>query len=67
MYPRPARNTGNTACPLRSVLVAGKLKPYTVETSPYEGQKPGTSGLRKKVKVVMQENYLANFVAYPSF
>lgn len=34
----------------------------TVPTPVFEGQKPGTSGLRKKVKVVMQEHYLNNFV-----
>ncbi len=31
-------------------------------TTPYEGQKPGTSGLRKPTEVFMQENYVENFV-----
>ena len=34
----------------------------TIKTHPYTDQKPGTSGLRKKVKVVLQEHYLKNFV-----
>ncbi|HEY9536183.1 MAG TPA: alpha-D-glucose phosphate-specific phosphoglucomutase [Kiloniellaceae bacterium] len=33
-----------------------------VETAPIEGQKPGTSGLRKQTRVFMQPHYLENYV-----
>ncbi|XP_065870663.1 phosphoglucomutase, chloroplastic [Euphorbia lathyris] len=38
------------------------IKINSVPTKPIEGQKTGTSGLRKKVKVFTQENYLANWI-----
>ena len=38
------------------------MTPTTIDTTPYTDQKPGTSGLRKKVPVFRQRHYVENFV-----
>ena len=38
------------------------MQKLTLHTIPIEGQKPGTSGLRKKTKVFMQPSFLENYV-----
>ena len=40
----------------------GNLKVELVKTTPFEGQKPGTSGLRKPVDTFKQPKYTENFV-----
>lgn len=58
------------ATPARLAVVrGGAASPSSAEatvkelaTTPFEGMKPGTSGLRKKVKVVREGLYLHNFV-----
>lgn len=38
------------------------FKAQSIKTTPFDGQKPGTSGLRKKVSSFQQAGYLENFV-----
>ncbi len=38
------------------------MNKLTIETAPIEGQKPGTSGLRKKTRIFMDRHYLENFI-----
>ncbi|XP_073158932.1 phosphoglucomutase, chloroplastic [Henckelia pumila] len=52
----------SASSPSTTVAQSNELKIKSVPTKPIDGQKTGTSGLRKKVKVFMQENYLANWI-----
>lgn len=46
----------------KTVAMAAALAVKDVPTTPIEGQKTGTSGLRKKAKEFSSGNYLANWV-----
>ncbi|KAL5224663.1 hypothetical protein ABZP36_011302 [Zizania latifolia] len=59
---RVAGRRGRALAVVRCSSAAQVLKIKSIPTKPVEGQKTGTSGLRKKVKVFQQENYLANWI-----
>lgn len=52
----------NTSIDLSAYPGLGPLRPFSVATTPFGDQKPGTSGLRKKTRVFQDGLYLHNFV-----
>jgi phosphoglucomutase len=58
----PAGTYQDTTVDLSSAPGLGPLRPYSLATTPFADQKPGTSGLRKKTKVFEGGLYLHNFV-----
>src|SRR5437879_2951048 len=47
---------------LKARTTTGSCMIRTIDCQPFNDQRPGTSGLRKKVKVFQQPHYLATFV-----
>ncbi|KAG5077805.1 hypothetical protein JHK82_056500 [Glycine max] len=61
-YGSTIRVTSSSSTPSTTIAEPEGIKIKSIPTKPIEGQKTGTSGLRKKVKVFMQDNYLANWI-----
>ncbi|KAK9811703.1 hypothetical protein WJX72_008702 [[Myrmecia] bisecta] len=60
--PSSALSARRASTVIMSASVSQGLAIKTVPTKPIEGQKTGTSGLRKKTSVFTSENYLANWI-----
>ncbi|KAL5139787.1 Phosphoglucomutase, chloroplastic [Glycine soja] len=61
-YGSTIRATSSSSTPSATIAEPEGIKIKSIPTKPIDGQKTGTSGLRKKVKVFMQDNYLANWI-----
>ncbi|XAR66188.1 Phosphoglucomutase (alpha-D-glucose-1,6-bisphosphate-dependent) [Bertholletia excelsa] len=60
--PLTVKASSPSASTSAAVTESQGIKIKSDPSKPIDGQKTGTSGLRKKVKVFMQENYLGNWI-----
>jgi phosphoglucomutase len=63
-YPSKAPGHEDDGDNVHEISLSCPFYAKTIDTKPIEGQKPGTSGLRKPTKIFMETpNYLENFIA----
>ena len=49
---------------IRYLNTGGIVKILSVDTKPFDNQKPGTGGLRKQTSVFFAPNFSENFIQY---